>query len=85
MKRSVRLLKALGDETRFKIVLFLLNGRRSVSEITKQVKKAQPTISLHLKLLQLYGIVESHREGKFTVYSIKDGRIKKIVGILKHG
>ena len=81
----IEILKGLADETRLSIVTSLLEGEKSVTDLVKQAKKAQPTISLHLKLLQLYGIVQSHREGKFTIYSIKDGRIKKIVGILKHG
>jgi len=79
MKRSVRLLKALGDETRFKIVIFLLNGRRSVSEITKQVKKAQPTISLHLKFLELSGLVQSEREGRQVFYKILDPAIFAVI------
>ncbi len=81
----IKILKGLADETRLSIIHSLLEGEKSVTDLVSHTKKAQPTISLHLKLLQLYGIVHSHREGKFTVYSIKDERIKKIVGILKHG
>ncbi len=82
MKRSVRLLKALGDETRFEIVRFLLDGRKSVSEITSQVQKAQPTISLHLKFLELSGLVESEREGRQVFYKILDPMIFTIIKAL---
>jgi len=82
MKRSVRLLKALGDETRFEIVLFLLKGRKSVTEITTQVKKAQPTVSLHLKFLELSGLVQSEREGRQVFYNILDPAIFAVIKAL---
>jgi len=82
IKRSVRLLKALGDETRFKIVLFLLSGRKSVTEITAQVKKAQPTVSLQLKLLELSEVVQSERAGRQVFYKVSDPTIFTVVKAL---
>ena len=82
MDEKVRLLKALADETRLNIILSILKKEKTVSEIVKEVKKAQPTISLHLKLLQLNGIIESRKEGKFAFYRIKNKEIIKIMQVL---
>ena len=83
MKSKVRILKALADETRFKIVLFLLNERKSVSEITSHVEKAQPTVSLQLKLLEMSNVVESSKEGRKVFYQVSDEKIKRIIAALK--
>ena len=76
----MKILKALADETRFKIVLFLLAGKKSVTEITKHVQKAQPTVSLQLKMLELSGLIESEKEGKYTFYGIID---KTVLAVIK--
>ena len=83
MKSKVRILKALADETRFKIVLFLLNERKSVSEITQHVEKAQPTVSLQLKLLEMSEVLSSSKEGRQVFYQVSDEKIKKIIEALK--
>ena len=83
MKTEVRILKALADETRFEIVLFLLNERKSVSEITSHVQKAQPTVSLQLKLLEMSGVVSSFKEGRQVFYQVSDEKIKGIIKALK--
>jgi len=83
VKKEVTFLKALADDTRFRIVLFLSCGRKSVSDITKQVKKAQPTVSLQLKLLALSGVITSEKEGRKVFYKIKDKRIAKLMKALE--
>ena len=83
VENSVKFLKALADETRFKIILFLLDGKRSVTEITAHVKKAQPTVSLQLKLLELNGLIGSEKEGRKIFYKIIDEKVGKIVKTLE--
>ncbi len=80
--RTIITLKSLADQTRLNIVKSLLENEKTVSDIVKEVQKAQPTVSLHLKLLQLNNIISSRREGKFMFYSIKDPDIKKIIELL---
>ena len=81
--KRVELLKSLADETRFNIITSLLKKEKTVSEIVKEVKKAQPTISLHLKLLQLNDIIEPRKQGKFIFYKIKSQEVRKIIEILR--
>ena len=81
----ISVLKALADETRLKILEFLLVKERTVSEIVSVVQKAQPTVSLQLKLLELHGIVSKRKEGKFMIYQIADDRVKKVIQVLRHG
>ena len=75
MEEAVKILKALSDETRLKILEFLLNGEKCVCQIFPHVKRTQSTVSIQLGKLENLGIVESRREGKRIFYKIKDYRI----------
>jgi DNA-binding transcriptional ArsR family regulator len=75
MKKTLNVLKALSDETRLRIVEFLLDGEKCVCEIFPYVKRAQSTVSIQLGKLEDWGVVESRREGKQIFYRIKDLRV----------
>jgi len=82
--RKVRILKALSDETRFKIVSFLLNEKKSVSSIVEEVQKAQPTVSLHLRVLELSGVVEPEKDGRKTFYRVTNKQVQEIMKVLSN-
>ena len=75
MKENIELLKALADDTRFKIVEYLLSGEKCVCEIFPHVKRTQSTVSIHLGNLENAGVLESRRDGKKIFYKIKDNRV----------
>lgn len=78
MKAEIELLKALADDTRFKIVEFLLEGEKCVCEIFPYVKRTQSTVSTHLGNLEDAGVLQSKRKGKRVFYKIKDKRVCNI-------
>jgi len=82
-ENPVDILKSLADETRFNIIISILEKEKTVSQIVKEVGKAQPTVSLHLKILQLNNIISKRKQGKFIFYRITDPKIKKIIKILE--
>ncbi|MEM4259418.1 MAG: metalloregulator ArsR/SmtB family transcription factor [Candidatus Pacearchaeota archaeon] len=82
MKEELRILKALADETRLKIVEFLLDGEKCVCEIFPHVKRTQSTVSIQLGVLEKAGILESKRDGKKVFYKLKDLRICDILKAL---
>jgi len=77
----LKILKALSDQTRLKILELLLEGERCVCEIFPRVKRTQSTVSIQLKVLEKAGILESKRIGKKVFYRIKDSRIYDIFKI----
>jgi len=78
MNNKISFLKLIADETRFKILEFLLNGEKCVCEIFPYVKRAQPTVSTHLNKLEETGILQFRRDGKKIFYKIKDKRVCEI-------
>lgn len=75
MKEALKILKALSDETRLKIVEFLLGGEKCVCQIFPYVKRTQSTVSIQLGKLEGLGVLESRRDGKKIFYKIKDYRV----------
>ena len=78
MRESIKLLKAMSDETRFKILEFLLGGEKCVCKIFPHVQRTQSTVSIHLGNLEDAGVLESRRESKKIFYKIKDKRVYDI-------
>jgi len=82
MKSKVKVLKALADETRLRIVLFLADGEKCACRVVPFTKKAQPTVSQHLRILLEAGVLTQRREGKNVLYRIKDRRVLKLLELL---
>jgi DNA-binding transcriptional ArsR family regulator len=58
------ILKALADETRWRIVEYLLaTDRANVTHLVNELHVSQPNISKHLRILREAGIVVSEKEG----------------------
>jgi len=72
MDAQVEVFKALGDETRLRIVKCLLNQEYCACDFTSEIEKDQTTISRHLKILVDAGILKSEKKGRNIIYSIKD-------------
>jgi len=83
VKNKVKFFKALGDETRLKIIRYLLNHEYCACDFTSMTKKDQTTISRHLKVLVEAGVLKYEKKGRNIIYSIKDYEIKK--GLLNFG
>ena len=73
MEAFVRVMKALSDPNRIKIVKMLQQRVMCVCEIKAVLNIAQPTVSKHLKLLEEAGLVESEKDGLWVNYRITDG------------
>ena len=82
-KSNLILLKAMGERTRFKILKTLVSGEKCACEIPKIIERSQPNTSMHLSKLQDWNLVDSRRDGKRILYSIKDPKIKKIIEIIE--
>ena len=59
-----KVLKAMGDPTRLRILRHLVGGEKNVSELVEEMNADQPGISHHLALLRRAGLVLEHRRGK---------------------
>ena len=65
-----RLFKALGDETRLRIVALLSHGELCVCHLEEALRLSQPTVSRHLGTLRAAGVVENRRERSWMYYRL---------------
>lgn len=64
------LFRALGDESRVRIVALLAHGELCVCHLEEALAMSQPTVSRHLGVLRSAGIVESRRDGTWIYYRL---------------
>lgn len=77
---GVGLLKCICDETRFEILEMLQKNKElCVNDFVEEMKKDQPLISHHLKILKSCGIVKTRDEGKRSIYSITNTQLFEII------
>lgn len=88
MKHFVKVMKALSDPNRIKIVKLLQQRPLCVCEIKTALDIAQSTASKHLKILEDTELVRSFKDGLWVNYSLSDGSGSpysvSMLGNLKH-
>ena len=73
---NILIFKALGNETRLKIVETLMIKEHNVSDLTQISNKDQTTVSRHLSTLTNAKIIKQKRLGRNIYYSIIDAEMK---------
>lgn len=88
MKEFIKVMKALSDPNRVKIIKMLQRGTLCVCKIQDALDIAQPTVSKHLKILEDAGLVSRRKEGLWAHYSLTDGSqspyAASLLGNLRH-
>ena len=80
-----RLLKALADPTRLRLVSMVAaheNGEACVCDLTEPLGLTQPTISHHLKILVDAGIFTRDKRGVWAYYALRPGTLQALADIL---
>lgn len=72
MKEFIRVMKALGDPNRVKIIKMLGKKNLCVCEITAVLGLAQSTVSKHLRILEDAGLVANEKDGPWINYRLPD-------------
>ena len=88
MKDFIKVMKALSDSNRIKIIKMLQHKTMCVCELQSALQISQPAVSKHLKLLQDASLVDFRKDGLWVNYHLADGRsspyVANILGNLKH-
>jgi len=69
-RQQARVLKALANESRLKIVDRLSRGECAVGELVVLIGSDPSTLSKHLGVLRAHGIVRDRREGNGVYYTL---------------
>jgi len=80
----LRLLRALGDPTRLRVLQLVAEQPRSTQELAPLVGLTEAGVSKHLRLLAAAGLLESRREGYYVVYSLVSEQLASLPAELRH-
>ncbi len=72
MKQVISMMRALGEENRFRIVMMLRERPLCVCEICSVLEISFSTVSSHLKQLSYAGLLESQKDGRWVMYRLAD-------------
>lgn len=68
--QGVEFLKIISEKNRLKILCFLGKGENCVGEICQALKLPQNLVSHHLKVLKIFNLISSRKEGTKNFYKI---------------
>ena len=74
---TLRLHRALGDESRLRILKLLAERDRYMTEISNELELRKPTVSHHLAALRSAGLVTVTAQGNMTYYSLRRDRAEE--------
>ncbi len=70
-KDLVQLFRLLSDETRLRILYFLVQqDELNVRSLCNLLRQSQPAVSHHLALLRVAGVIQCRRDGKHNFYHL---------------
>lgn len=88
MKTFLKVMKALSDANRTRIVKLLQHQTMCVCELQGALHISQPSVSKHLKILEDAGLVTYEKDGLWVNYRLADGQASpyaaSLLGNLRH-
>ena len=82
VKQFIRVMKALSDPNRVRVLKILETKKLCVCELKDLVGLAQSTVSKHLKVLEEAGLVDYHKEGSWFIYRLTNGEESDYAGVM---
>ncbi len=82
MKKISEVFKALGDQTRQRIIQLLREKDMTPTEILERINISQPTLSHHLDILKRAELIQGEREGQFVKYSLNMSVFEMVIKYL---
>ena len=73
--------RMLGEPSRMKILMALLDGEACVYHIVKSCGGQQSAVSHQLRVLKDNKLVKARREGQNVLYSLADGHVEELIKI----
>ncbi len=78
-QQTAELFKVLGDNTRVKILYYLLQTELCVCDLTVLVGASQSAVSHQLRVLRNLRIVQGRKDGKQVFYSICNDHVRQLL------
>ncbi|MCU0847770.1 MAG: metalloregulator ArsR/SmtB family transcription factor [Spirochaetes bacterium] len=80
---ATEVLKSIAHPIRMKILCFLTDGEKTVSEIEQQFGSTISNISQHLTVLRKANMINRRKEANYMFYSLKDTSVTMLMETLR--
>jgi DNA-binding transcriptional ArsR family regulator len=70
--------RAIADPNRRRMLDHMLTGERTVGELAGILGIAQPSVSQHMSVLRLAGLVDERQEGRRTFYAVRGAALRGV-------
>ena len=87
MKEKVKVFKAIGDETRLKILILLSTKNICAKGIAKHLEISEAAVSQHIKVLKEANLIIAYKNGYYVMYELNNEvleEVKNFIDILIH-
>lgn len=79
LSEAARIFSMLAEPTRLELLHLLTKGPADVGTLDATMAASRTAISQHLAKLRLAGIVDTRREGRHIIYSLRGGHVERLV------
>ncbi|KPU26320.1 ArsR family transcriptional regulator [Caloranaerobacter sp. TR13] len=84
MQEKVEIFKALSDKNRLLIIEMLSCGELCACDIMERLNLTQPTISHHMKILGHVKLINSRKDGKWTLYKLNQETFNDLCNFINY-
>jgi len=84
LELAASMCQAMADPSRLKLLLWLQQGERCVSELVELEQAKLSSISARLQLLYSARLVSRRREAKHVFYRLADAHVRNLLGNILH-
>ncbi|MEE8402650.1 MAG: metalloregulator ArsR/SmtB family transcription factor [Candidatus Hydrothermarchaeaceae archaeon] len=81
LEMKTKVFKIFSDPTRLRILEVLRVKETNVSELVEELDLKQSTVSQHLKMLKDCGAVDNWKDGRESIYRLRDKRVGEIMDL----
>ena len=82
MNDVISILKAIADESRFRILNLLLTNDFCVGALSSRLGISKAAVSQHLQVLRKAGLVRGEKRGYWTHYTVERNLLHEVAGAL---
>jgi DNA-binding transcriptional ArsR family regulator len=79
LETAAATLRMLAEPTRLHLLWQLADGPKTVTELSATAGVPRTVASQHLAKLRLSGLVDTRKDGRHVIYSLRDGHLVRLI------
>ena len=77
-------MRAFGSATRLRLMLALIDGERTVDDLSRVIEMEMSAVSHQLRVLRSLRLVRVRRQGRNAFYALHDHHVSDLLAAVRH-